>query len=50
MTDLSEVPYKSIFAWVLKDAERYKQPLTCQHSAGAMIWVKAWLGTTPRGL
>jgi len=40
VSDVSEVRYKNIFAWVLKDAERYKEPLTYQHSVGAVIWVK----------
>ena len=40
VSELSEVPYKNIFAWVLKDAERCKEPLTYQHSVGAVVWVK----------
>ena len=39
---LSMVPYKRVFAWVLKDAERFTQPLTYKHRQGAVIWAKSW--------
>ncbi len=37
---LSEVPYKRIFAWVLKEAERFKKPFVYKHRLGAVIWIK----------
>ena len=40
VTSLSEVPYKSIFAWVLKNAERFKSPFVYKHKQGAVIWIK----------
>ena len=40
VTKLSEVPYKRIFAWVLKDAERFKRPFVYKHRVGAVIWIK----------
>ncbi len=40
VTSLSEVPYKRIFAWVLKDAERFKRPFVYKHRVGAVIWIK----------
>ncbi len=40
ISKISEVSYKSIFAWVLTDAERFTPPLSYDHSQGAVIWVK----------
>ena len=40
VSSLSKVPYKHIFAWVLKDAERFPTPLLYAHRSGAVIWVK----------
>ena len=40
VTSLSEVPYKRIFAWDLKDAERFKRPFVYKHRVGAVIWIK----------
>jgi hypothetical protein len=40
VADLSDVPYKTIFAWVLQDAQRFKNPLLYSHRPGAVIWVK----------
>ena len=40
VASLSEVPYKSIFAWVLKNAERFKSPFVYKHKQGAVIWIK----------
>ena len=37
---LSEVPYKRFFAWVLKEAERFKKPFVYKHRRGAVIWIK----------
>ena len=36
----SMVSYESIFAWVLEDAERFKQPFVYKHLLGAVIWIK----------
>ena len=38
---LSEVPYKRMFAWVLKNAERFEKPFEYEHTTGAVIWVRA---------
>ena len=40
VTSLADVPYKSIFAWVLEDAERFTKPFHYKHTPGAVIWVK----------
>jgi len=32
--------YKTIYAWVLKDAVRYMNPPRYEHPPGAIIWVK----------
>ena len=40
VTNVSDVPYKSIFAWVFEDAERFAKPFAYKHSPGAVIWVK----------
>ena len=40
VTNLEDVPYKSIFAWVFQDAERFAKPFVYKHSPGAVIWVK----------
>ena len=40
VTNVSDVPYKKIFAWVLEDAERYMKPFYYEHNQGAVIWVK----------
>ena len=37
---LSEVPYRRIFAWVLKEAERFEKPFVYKHRLGAVLWVK----------
>ena len=38
--NVADVPYKSIFAWVFEDAERFTKPFVYKHSPGAVIWVK----------
>ena len=38
--ELKSVKYMKIYAWVLKDACRYKVPLDYKHSNGAVVWVK----------
>ena len=40
VTSLADVPYKSIFAWVFEDAERFTKPFYYKHTPGAVIWVK----------
>ena len=37
---LSEVPYKRIFAWVLKNAQKFKKPFLYKHKLGAVIWAE----------
>ena len=36
---LSQVPYKTIHAWILDDAERFAKPFVYKHRQGAVIWV-----------
>ena len=38
--ELESVSYPKIYAWVLKDACRYKEPLAYKHSQGAVVWAK----------
>ena len=38
--DVEQMPYQTIYAWVLKDAMRYSGPLSYEHSQGAVVWVK----------
>ncbi len=40
VTKLSDVKYKRIFAWVLKDAKRFDKPFVIKHQLGAVIWMK----------
>ena len=34
-----DVPYKTPYAWVLEDAERFERPFPYEHKKGAVIWV-----------
>ena len=36
-----DVPYKTPYAWVLEDAERFERPFPYEHKKGAVIWVDA---------
>ena len=36
----AQVKYKSVYAWVLKEAERFERPFKYDHTQGAVIWVK----------
>jgi hypothetical protein len=38
---LAIVKYRTIYAWVLRNARRYKKPFEYKHAAGAVIWVRA---------
>ena len=40
VNSLEEVPYDSIFAWILEDAVRFVKPFAYKHKPGAVIWVK----------
>jgi hypothetical protein len=40
VTNVADVPYQFIFAWVLEDAERFTEPFVYSHTPGAVIWVK----------
>ena len=40
VTDMKDVPYKHIFAWVVEQAERFQKPFVYKHRKGAVIWVK----------
>ena len=35
-----EEQYKKLYAWILKNPERYKKPINYKHPQGAIIWVK----------
>ena len=37
---LSDVPYKTIYAWELSCVQKYKKPFDYQHEMGAVIWVR----------
>ena len=39
VANVSEIPYKRIFAWVLENAERFSKPYVYKHRPGAVIWV-----------
>lgn len=39
--EYESLPYKQPYAWVIKDADRYKEPIPYKHPQGAVIWVKA---------
>ena len=36
---LTMVPYVTIYAWVLEDAEEFEKPFEYEHKQGAVIWV-----------
>ena len=40
IADLSDVRYPKVYAWVLDDVVRYKQPVPYTHPQGAIKWVK----------
>ena len=40
VTNVADVPYEIIFAWVFEDAERFTEPFVYSHTPGAVIWVK----------
>jgi hypothetical protein len=40
IADLSIVKYPEVYAWVLDDVVRYKQPVPYTHPQGAVKWVK----------
>lgn len=37
---LPRLPYKQIFAWVLQNPKRLRQPVPYNHPPGAVIWVR----------
>lgn len=37
--NVTSLPYKRTYAWILKDAKRYETPRKYQHPQGAIIWV-----------
>lgn len=39
INNTTKLPYKKTFAWVIKNAERYKEPRKYKHPNGAIIWV-----------
>ena len=36
---LSMVPYNTLYAWVLEEAEKFEEPFEYEHKQGAVIWV-----------
>ncbi len=40
VTNLADVMYEKIYAWVLQGAERFEKPTDNEHQHGAAIWVK----------
>ena len=40
VTNVKDVPYRNMFAWVLEDAERFVEPFSYVHPQGAVIWVR----------
>jgi hypothetical protein len=32
--------YKNVYAWVLRNAERLKEPVSYEHPKGAVVWVR----------
>jgi len=39
VSDLSIIQYQQVFAWILRDAKRYKDPRYYNHRRGAVNWV-----------
>ena len=37
--ELIEKPYKRIYAWVLENPVKFKEPIVYKHPMGAVIWV-----------
>lgn len=37
--DTKSLPYTKTYAWLIRDAERYKEPKPYKHPQGAIIWV-----------
>lgn len=42
-TDITELPYRTTFAWVLRRARRFPRPRAYRHRSGAVRWVKVSL-------
>ena len=36
---VDKLPYKNTYAWVIKNAKRYDNPIPYNHPKGAIIWV-----------
>jgi hypothetical protein len=39
-SEVKSLPYGTTFAWVLKNASKFKRSRPYEHPAGAVIWVK----------
>lgn len=39
-TNRSNIPYKKIYGWVLKNPRIFKEPIPYNHKLGCVIWVK----------
>ena len=39
ISDTTCLPYKNTFAWIISNAQRYKEPRKYKHPNGAIIWV-----------
>lgn len=38
--DISKLPYRKTYAWVLRRAKRFSRPRPYTHPSGAVIWVR----------
>jgi hypothetical protein len=38
-SDLNERPYKTTYAWVMRNPKKFKKPKPYRHPSGAVIWV-----------
>ena len=40
VADIKQVPYKNIYAWVLRDVTKYPSPFWYEHPQGAVVWLQ----------
>lgn len=40
-----DIPYKKVYGWSMKNAVRLNKPIQYRHPKGAVIWVKAEVGS-----
>lgn len=39
-SEIRSLPYKTTYAWVLKNVRRFRRPRRYKHPSGAVIWVR----------